>query len=50
MDTLTKDAGRARLTVTRTGDRTADGRETWRYTIAEIGDEQDTVLERRELL
>lgn len=37
--TLTKDAGRARLTVTGPVGYTPDGRHTWQYTIAEVADD-----------
>jgi hypothetical protein len=49
MGTLTRDAGRARLTVTGPRSVTPDGRQVWRYEIAETaGDGTVTVLETGE--
>jgi hypothetical protein len=45
MGTLTKDAGRARLTVTGPVSTTPDGRGVWRYEIAEITPAGTQVLE-----
>lgn len=49
MGTLTRDAGRARLTVTGPVGYTTDGRQTWRYTIADVDEDGAvTVLETGE--
>lgn len=50
MGTLTMDAGRARLTVTGPVSVTPDGRQAWRYEVAEVTDAGPVVLETGENL